>query len=116
MTATPGFIGDNEILAVSPSGEVLKRIHFEKPYADLGTVGIYVSEDEAAVRLAKLYSDHRVETSFLLIDLSTAKILGWYAVSRKEGWYNDVGFTRSGGFALFASEKGMIKVARAQVR
>lgn len=57
-----------------------------------------------------------METSFLVIDLSTAQILGWYAVSKKEGWYNDVGFTRSGGFVLFANEKGMLKVARAQVR
>jgi len=47
---------------------------------------------------------------------SDGHALGWYALSREAGSYNDVAFSRSGGFTLFTNEKGMLKVAQAPLR
>jgi hypothetical protein len=109
------FLDANEILVVSPGGEIAKRIRFKPPSPDMTTDGLYVSKGQAAIRLTRVHSDHRIEVNFLVMDLATGRALGWYAPPTGAG-YSDVGFSPDEGFTFFANEQGKIKLVKAVLR
>jgi hypothetical protein len=109
------FLDENEILVVSPGGEIAKRVPFKPPSPDLTTDGLYVSKGQAAIRLTRVHSDHRIEVNFLVMDLTTGRALGWYAPPTGAG-YSDVGFSPDEGFTFFANEQGKIKLVKAALR
>lgn len=109
------FLEANEVLVLSPGGEITKRIRFKPPLPDLSTDGLYVSKGQAAIRLTRVHSDHRIEINFLVLDLTTGRALGWYAPPKSAG-YSDVGFSLDEGFTFFANEQGKIKLVKAALR
>ena len=108
------MVDARKILVLSPGGEVTRRIPFEKPSADLVVGGIYVSGNQAAIRVAK-WTEKSVENSFLLLDLSSGKLVAWYVPGNGMG-YAVAGFSRNQGFTFLANEQGKMKVVRAEVK
>jgi len=72
------FLGGNSVLTLTPGGDVSKRTQFKKPAPGLIAAGLRVSNGWAAIEFETPKADNTIESSFLVIELATGNVMGWY--------------------------------------
>src|SRR5581483_5709628 len=105
---------ESEVLAISPAGEVVKRIKFIKPIQNLTPISVRASLGYAAVWLNST-REGRSENSYLVLDLSSGKTLGWY-VPPPEIKAPAMSFSRNDGFEFLVIKNGKLSVTEADLR
>jgi hypothetical protein len=110
------LLHESLVVVVGPGGGIIRRISFKKPSAGLQAMQIRVSSGAAAIWLGKEDSEtHRAELSFLVLDLSNGKPIGWYAApSDLNG--QAVGFSRSTGLQFFQRKQGHFEIVTTELR
>lgn len=107
---------ESEVLAISPAGEIVKRIKFVKPDQALNPVIVRASSGYAAVWLqTPPRNDHTFEMSYLVLDLSSGKTLGWYAPP-PEIRAPAMSFSRDNGFEFLIGKHGKWNLTEADLR
>lgn len=103
------FLNGSRIYLVNSSGEVTRTITFEIPADDLTPRNLSLSGNLIAVWLSRLAKDHRLSYNFLVIDLATGEVTGWYKPDPR-GTDIAVGFSREEGFMFLRSVSGDLQL------
>ena len=106
----------SRMVVVRPGGEIGRRISFRKPDPALLTMQVRVSGGAAAVWLGMLNNQTgTVEFSFLVLDLSNGRPIGWFTAP--EGFEGQaVGFSRSAGFQFLRRKEGHFEIVATELR
>lgn len=106
----------DHILVLSESGEIVRRIKYEKP--DGGTASqIAVSHNLISIWLLKEGAQNHISSEYLVLDLFTGKPFGFYLPGeelRQTGIA--VSFSNQEGFTFFDSVDGHVKLISAPLR
>ena len=95
------LLKSDDVLVISASGDVERKIHFQKPDPKSLATRVYVSANLVAIRLST-FSAEQVETQrrYLVLDRDNEdKPFGYYKPSEETG-NSDVCFTREQGFTF----------------
>jgi hypothetical protein len=76
---------------------------------------LHVSKGWADITFGKHNSDHTIEWSFLVIDLATGNVKGWYKPPPGMSGRN-VAFSPNDGFTFIANDHGRVKLVQAKLR
>lgn len=110
------LLHETRIIAISPAGQIVKRVSFEKPASSLLAIHLMVSSGDAAIWLrTPSKEDHKFETTYLIVDLQNGTPVGWYAPP-PEVTMPATGFSRNSGFEFLQGEKGQWKRITAELR
>jgi hypothetical protein len=96
------LLEQGSVLAISPSGSVVRRLKFIKPDPEADAVGLSVSGGLICIELNKMEPDKPMQPKFLVLNAATGKDLGYYAQpDEQQAW---IGFTRDEGFLFFEGQ------------
>lgn len=109
------ILTSKEIVVLSQSGDVVRRLTFEKPDPKSLALNLYMSGGLAVVGLSKIEAEREVRKDFLVLDASTGKPMGLYEPSADIG-FSDVCFSRNEGFTFMRMEKGQRTLLIAPLR
>lgn len=110
------LVHQSGIVAISPAGEIVKRVKFVKPDQSLIPFLVHASSGYAAVWLqTPPQKDHTFEVSYLVLDLSIGKTLGWY-VPPAEIRVPAISFSRNNGFEFLVAKHGKFNLTEADLR
>jgi hypothetical protein len=110
------LLNESEVVAISPAGEIVKRVKFVKPDQSLIPFVVRASSGYAAVWLqTPPHKDHTFEMTYLVIDLSSGKTLGWYAPPA-EIRAPAMSFSRNNGFEFLIGKHGKWTLTEADLR
>lgn len=111
------LLHEAQIIVVSPTGQIHKRISFTKPAPDLLPVHLVVSSGSAAIWLETppTKQDPRVKTSYLVLDLYSGNTVGWYS-NPPELEIPAASFSRNDGFDFLKMQKGQFQFITAQLQ
>lgn len=108
---TPG-----EIVVISESGEIIRRLKYEKPAG--GTASqIAVSHNLLSIWLLQEGINNQVTSEYLILDLFTGKPFGFYVPGADLGKAAiAVSFSSQEGFTFFDTENGHVKLITAPLQ
>ncbi|HZQ19835.1 MAG TPA: hypothetical protein VFA90_14035 [Terriglobales bacterium] len=110
------LLNESEVVAISPAGEVIKRVKFVKPDQTLIPFLVRASSGYAAVWLrTPPQKDHTLEVSYVVLDLSSGKTLGWYAPPA-DIRVPAMSFSRNNGFEFLVAKHGKLNLIEADLR
>ena len=107
------LLRSSEIVALSQSGEVLRRMPFEHE-SDYAATKITYSDGLLAISLTKVHK-HEVFRRYVVLNASTGERRGYYEPSDETG-NGDVCFSRKEGFTFTRVESGKVLLVSAQLR
>jgi hypothetical protein len=103
LDGTLYFLNGPRVYLVNASGKVTRTIKFDIPADDLIPRSLSVSGNLLAVWLCKSSKRSQLSFSFLVIDLTSDEVIGWYAPD-PEGPETPVGFSRDDGFMFLKND------------
>lgn len=110
------LLHQEQVITLSPTGEIVKRSSFTKPVAGVLATHLRVSSGEAAIWLATIQKDtHKVEHSFLILDLLSGQTSGWYVVPPGMAG-SPVAFSRADGIIFMNNNHGELETFTAALR
>jgi hypothetical protein len=105
----------DQIIVVSQSGQVVRRLPYQKPDAESRAVSLFVSGGLAAITLFKV-NQHKIDTTLLVLDTNTGDVFGYYKPSEELG-NNPLCFSRADGFTFMRrAHDGRIEFLSAALR
>ncbi len=109
------LLESNEVLVVSQSGEMLRKLRFEKPDQEARASNLFVSGGLVAIVMFKT-NRSAIDTTLLVLDANTGETYGYYEPSQELG-NNPICFSRSQGFKFMRRDKdGKIELQMALLR
>lgn len=113
------FLGSDQIIVISVTGEVIRRMKIHKPDPEAVATKLYLSGGMAVIALnkisAKAATRGEVQRSYLALDQISADFIGYYKPSAQLG-SNDVCFSRAVGLMFLQSDGKSQKLAAALLR
>jgi hypothetical protein len=106
---------NNDVLVISQSGEVVRRMPFDKNPSDAAVSKIIYSEGLLAIVLSKNDQKPFVTRRYIILDSLTGDERGFYA-SSKETSNIDVCFSRKEGFTFIHNDEGKQSLIFATLR
>jgi hypothetical protein len=93
------FLSSDQVLVISQTGEIIRRMEFRKP--DVKAVGakLYISGGMAVIAFDVISGDGRVSRAFVALDGNTGEVIGHYKPDPRLD-ASDVCFTRSEGMVF----------------
>lgn len=112
------FVTTREVIVISQSGQIVRRIDFTKPDPKSTATGIHVSAGFAAIVLAIPLPDveRGVKLAYLVIDTVSGERLGYYELPEDLRFARDVCFSRTEGFTFMGPDNGQMKLITAPLR
>ena len=101
------FLAVDQILVISESSGIVRRIKFMKPDKSAFAVKVEISDGLAAVWLVNIGSDQSSSLQLLTIDLDKGRPLALYSPSNELG-DNAVSFSRTEGFVFMQNKDNKI--------
>ncbi len=98
------LLGSDEILVISSSGQVVRRIKFKKPDAETAVSRFNLSKGLLAITLSKVDKRNQIQRQYVVMSASSGDVLGWYIPSAETG-SNDVCFNNTDGFIFMESDE-----------
>jgi hypothetical protein len=111
------FLGPDRITVISPSGQVIRKIPFDKPDRKSIATKIYASGGRIVIALNspnKVGSDDRISRSFLVLDQSEGKVTGYYKPPDLN--WSDVCLTPSLDLIFLTVENKQQRIVTATIR
>jgi hypothetical protein len=109
-------LASDEILVLTASGDVVRRIRVRKLDGASLTTKLTVSQGLAAVWLqSDSGAGKAIELTLETVDVGTGKVAGIYSPSDELG-DNAVSFSRSEGFVFLRNDRGKISLLSAHIR
>jgi hypothetical protein len=106
----------NQVLVISEAGKIIRRIKYQKPAA-LSATKIAVSQNLLSIWLLKEGEKKSVSAEYLVIDLLTGKLFGYYVPGLDLGNAAvAVSFTSHEGFTFFDTQSGHVDLLSAPLR
>jgi hypothetical protein len=106
----------NQVLVISESGKIVRRIKFQKPGGASATK-IAVSQNLVSIWLLKEGEKKSVTADYLVLDLFTGKPFGYYVAGKDLGNAAiAVSFTSHEGFTFFDTENGHVDLLSAPLK
>lgn len=93
------LLGGNEIVVVSPAGEVSRHIPFHNPDPKAVPTSIRLSQGLVSITLSKVGKDGWIEPRFLVLDDYTGDFYGYYTPSKDLG-NEPLCFSRKTGYTF----------------
>ena len=109
------LLHESEVVAISPAGEIVKRIKFVKPIQGLIPIIVRASSGYVAIWLHSPLKDGQSKNSYLVLDLSSGKTLGWY-LPPTEIKAPAMTFSRTNGFEFLVDKNGKWNLMDAELR
>ena len=110
------LLNESEVVAINTAGEIVRRVKFVKPGQSLIPFLVRASAGYAAVWLRTApHNDHGFEMSYLVLDLSSGKTMGWYAPP-PDLKAPAMSFSRNNGFEFLVGKNGRLNLTRAELR
>lgn len=112
------FLSKQDIVVISQTGNVIRRLRFEKPDPKSTAIGIRVSAGLAAIVLAIPLPDvkHGVKLAYLVVDTFSGDVRGYYELPDNLRSARDVCFSRKEGLSFIGPESGQMKLITAPLR
>jgi hypothetical protein len=109
------LLSAGQILVISQSGKIVRKLLFSKPDAESRAVNLYISGGLLAITFFKV-TQRRIDTTLLVLDSNTGSVFGYYEPSEELG-NNPVCFSRTQGFTFMGRDKsGKVKLTSASLR
>jgi len=112
------FMGSDQIVVISPAGEIIRRIKVHKPETEDVATKLYLSDGMAVIALNKISTKGstrgQVQRSFIAVDPSSGELMGHYKAGVQLG--GDVCFNRNDGLTFLQSDGKTQKLATAVLR
>ena len=106
----------NKILVISESGEIVRRLKYQKPENRIAGK-IAVSHNLIAIWMLKEGAKHEISSEYLVLDLFTGKPFGFYVPAEELGKFAvALSFSNEEGFTFFDNDNGHIKLISAPLR
>ena len=117
------FIAGDEILAISETGDIVRRIRLEKPDPKAAATSVRVSGNWALVDLATPVNSEakpdepgtQVFYRFLLLDAQTGETLGFYELPKELSGRSEVCFSQKEGLKFIRWENRKMKFFKASL-
>lgn len=105
----------DQVVVVSQSGRIVRKLPLAKPDRELRAVNIYVSGGLVAVVFFKT-REHAIDTRLLVLDADTGDTFGYYEASAELG-NNPICFSRAQGLTFMRRDKdGKVRFQTAMLR
>lgn len=106
----------NQVLVISESGKIVRRVKFQKPGGASATK-IAVSQNLVSIWLLKEGEKKSVTADYLVLDLFTGKPFGYYVAGKDLGNAAiAVSFTSHEGFTFFETQNGHVDLISAPLK
>ncbi|MGH9566300.1 MAG: hypothetical protein ACRD4I_09975, partial [Candidatus Angelobacter sp.] len=108
------LLRNSDVVVISQSGEILRRLLFEKTPSDAVPTKIVYSGGLLAIFLSKS-AEPFIMRRYLILDSLSGEQRGFYTPS-KDTSGNDVCFSRKEGFTFLHNSKGTLYLISAELR
>lgn len=98
------LLRSHEVVVLSPSGTIVRRLRFSKPESGTRATDIFVSKGLLAIVLSKTEKQSQIVDTNLVLDANTGMAVGYYAAPAQVSDSSIVCFSREDGFTFMKSE------------